>query len=77
VNTKYSSKAVIIHDASGEIVSVGRVPENLRGRLEVKPSASAHSVLEVELDPHEAAMTPGDLHKNYKVHVASKKIVKK
>ena len=72
-----SSKAFIIHDASGKIVSVGRVPANLRGKVEVKPSVKGHSVLEVELDHHQAAMSVAELHKNHKVDIASKKLVKK
>ena len=73
----YSAKAFIIHDVSGQIVSVGRVPENTRGRVEVKPSMEGHTVLEVELDAAQAAMSVADLHKNHKVHVGSKKLVKK
>ena len=74
---EFSSKAFIIHDASGEIVSVGRVAANVRGKVEVKPSAEGHSVLEVELGPEQAAMSVADLHKNHKVHMASKRLVKK
>jgi hypothetical protein len=72
-----SSKAFIIHDASGQIVSVGRVPASARGRVEVKSDVEAHSVLEVELDAEQAAMSVADLHKSHKVHIASKKLVKK
>lgn len=74
---EYSSKAFIIHDASGEIISVGRVPKGVKGRIEVKTDIGGHSVLEVELDAGQAAMSLPDLHKNHKVHVASKKLVKK
>jgi len=72
-----STKAFIVHDASGEIVSVGRVPKNLRGRLEVRSGDPGHSVIEVELDREQAAMSVADLHNHHKVHVASKKLVKK
>lgn len=72
-----SSKAFIIHDASGQILSVGRVPNNVRGRVEVKTDMAGCSVLEVELDHHQAAMSVGDLHKSHKVDVASKKLLKK
>ncbi len=77
MDMKLSSKAIIIHDGSGQILSVGRIPANLRGRVEVKPSVEGHSVLELELDPDQAAMSVVDLHKNHKVHIASKKLVKK
>ncbi len=77
MNMKYSSKAFIIHDASGHIVSVGRVPVSIRGKVEVKPSVEGHSVLEVELDHDQAAMSVADIHKSHKVHIASKKLVKK
>lgn len=72
-----SSKAYIVHDASGEIVSVGRVPKNLRGRLEVRSGDAGHSVLEVELDAQQAAMSLADLHNRHKVHVPTKKLIRK
>jgi len=72
-----SSKAYIVHDASGEIISVGRVPKNLRGRLEVRSGDPGHSVLEVELNPEQAAMSVADLHNHHRVHVSAKKLVKK
>lgn len=72
-----SSKAFVIHDASGEIISVGRVPKGVKGRIEVKTDTAGHSVLEVELSADQAAMSLPDLHKNHKVQVASKKLVKK
>ena len=74
---EFSSKAFIIHDAAGTILSVGRVPAKVRGRVEVKPVMDGHSVLEVELDSEQSAMSVADLHKNHKIHVASKKLVKK
>ena len=74
---KLSSKAFIIHDTSGQIVSVGRVPENARGKVEVKPTVPEHSVLEVELDHHQAAMSVADLHKSHKIDITSKRLVKK
>jgi hypothetical protein len=77
MNMELSSKAFVIYDASGQIVSVGRVPVNTRGRVEVKPVMKGHSLLEVELDPAQAAMSVADLHKSHKIHVASKKLVKK
>lgn len=77
MKTELSSKAFIIHDASGQIFSVGRVPVNARGRVEIRTEAKGHSVLEVELDAEQAAMSVADLHKNHKVHVASKKLLKK
>ena len=72
-----SPKAFITHNASGQIVSVGRVPLNIRGKVEVKTDVAGHSVLEVDLDQHQAAMSVADLHKSHKVDVASKKLVKK
>lgn len=77
MNVEFSSKAFVIHDASGQIISVARVPANLRGRVEIRPSMPGHSVIEIELDREQAAMSVADLHKNHKVHVASKKLVKK
>ena len=77
MKTELSSKAFIIHDASGQIVSVGRVPANIRGKVEVKTETKGHSVLEVELDAEQAAMSVADLHKNHTVHVTSKKLIKK
>jgi hypothetical protein len=76
-NMELSSKAFIIHDASGRIVSVGRVPAKARGRVEVKPVVKGQSVLELELEPHQAGMSVVDLHKSHKVDIASKKLVKK
>jgi hypothetical protein len=73
---KLSPKAYIIHDASGTIISVGRVPLKSKVRIEVKPRDQAHSVLEVELNAEQAAMSPLDLHKGHKVHVGQKKLVK-
>jgi len=77
MNMELSSKAFVIYDPSGQIVSVGRVPANIRGRVEVKPSVEGHSVIEVQLDADQAAMSVVDLHKSHKVHVASKKLLKK
>ena len=73
----YSAKAFVIHDATGQIVSVGRVPENTRGRVEVKSSVEGHVVLEVELDADQAAMSVADLHTKHKLRLGSKKLVKK
>lgn len=75
--TEYSSKAFVIHDGSGEIISVGRVPKGVKGRVEIKTDVKGHSVLEVELNAEQAAMSLTDLHKNHKVHVASKKLERK
>jgi hypothetical protein len=72
-----SSKAFIIHDASGQIVSVGRVPANVKGRLEVKIDKQGYSVLEVELDADQAALPMMDLQNGHRVHIASGKLVKK
>jgi len=72
-----SSKAFIIHEASGQIASVGRAPANLKGKLEVKIGQEGYSVLEVELDAEQAAMPMIDLHNSHHVHVASGKLVKK
>lgn len=77
MTVEYSSKAFVIHDGSGEIISVGRVPKGVKGRVEIKTDVKGHSVLEVELDAAQAAMSVQDLHKNHKVHMASKKLVKK
>jgi len=73
----YSSKAYITHDAQGNIISVGRVPLDLRGRIEIKPRNKAHSVLEIELSAEQSSMPVLDLHKTHKVHVEQKKLVKK
>jgi hypothetical protein len=77
MNMELSSKAFIVHDASGQIVSVGRAAVNIRGKVELKPTVPGHSVLEVELDNHQATMPVADLHKSHKVDVASKKLLKK
>jgi hypothetical protein len=73
----YSSKAYITHDAQGNVISVGRVPQNTRGRVEVRPRNKAHSVLEIELNAEQGSMSVLDLHKTHKVHVQQKKLVKK
>jgi hypothetical protein len=72
-----SSKAFIIHDASGQIVSVGRVPANVKGRLEVRIDRPGYSVLEVELDADQAALPMMDLQNGHRVHIASGKLQKK
>jgi hypothetical protein len=77
VKVEHSSKAFVIYDGSGQIVSVGRAAAILRGRIEVKPSNPGHLVLEVDLSADQAAVSAADLHKSHKVHVASKKLVKK
>lgn len=74
---KYSPKAIVIHDASGQILSVGRVPANVPGRIEVKTEMPGCLVLEVDLNKAQAAMSPVDIHNTHKVHVASRKLVKK
>ena len=74
---KYSPKAIVIHDASGQILSVGRAPANIPGRIEVKTDMPGCFVIEVELDKAQAAMSPHDIHNTHKVHVASRKLVKK
>ena len=74
---KYSPKAIIIHDSSGQILSVGRVPANVPGRIEVKTDMPGCFVLEVDLDKAQAAMSPVDIHNTHKIHVASRKLVKK
>jgi hypothetical protein len=74
---KYSAKAIVIHNASGEILSVGRIPANVPGRIEVKTDMPGCFVLEVDLDKAQAAMSPADIHNNHKIHVAARKLVKK
>ena len=74
---EFSSKAFVIYDATGQIASVGRAVANLRGTVGVKSATPGHSVLEVELDAAQAAMSVADLHKSHRVDVASKKLVKK
>jgi len=74
---KYSSKAIVIHDAKGNILSVGRSPANIPGRIEVKTDMPGCYVLEVELDKAQAAMSPADIHSTHKVHVGSRKLVPK
>lgn len=73
----YSPKAYIIHDTQGNIISVGRVPLNTRGRVEIRPRNQAHSVLEIDLNAEQDSMTVLDLHKTHRVHVEQKKLVKK
>ncbi|WP_058187941.1 hypothetical protein [Terracidiphilus gabretensis] len=74
---EFSAKAFIIHDTSGKIVSVGRAPANLKGKLEVKIDRPGFSVLEVELDADQAALPLMDIQNGHHVHVASGKLVKK
>lgn len=74
---RFSSKAFITHDAHGNVISVGRVPVNSRGRVEIRPRNKAHSVLEIELNAEQASMSVLDLHKTHRVHVQEKKLVKK
>ena len=74
---KYSSKAIVIHDASGRILSVGRSPANIKGRIEVKTDMPGCYVIEVDLDKAQAAMSPQDIHNTHQVHVASRKLVRK
>jgi hypothetical protein len=74
---RFSSKAYITHDTQGNIISVGRVPLNSRGRVEVRPRNKAHSVLEIELNAEQGSMSVLDLHKTHRVHVEQKKLVKK
>jgi hypothetical protein len=76
-NVKLSSKAFIIHDDSGKIVGVGRVPEHLRDKVGVRIERLGHSVLEVELDAEQAAMSVSELHQSHEVHMPSKKLVRK
>jgi len=71
-----SPKAYVTHDASGNIISVGRVPLKSGVRVEVKPRNKTHSVLEVELNAEQTSMSVLDLHKGHKVHVGEKKLVK-
>jgi len=74
---KYSPRAIVIYDASGQIVSVGRSPADIPGRIEVKTDMRGCFVLEVELDKAQAAMSPIEIHHSHKVHVASRKLIKK
>ena len=74
---RFSSKAYITHDAQGNVIAVGRVPVNSRGRVEIRPRNKAHSVLEVELNAEQDSMSVLDLHKTHRVHVQDKKLVKK
>lgn len=74
---RFSRKAFVTHDAQGNVISVGRVPVNLRGRVEVRPKNKAHSVMEVELNAEQDSMSVLDLHKTHKLHVDGKKLVKK
>jgi hypothetical protein len=77
MSMEFSAKAFIIHDHSGKIESVGRVPANLKGKLEVKIDRPGYSVLEVELDADQAALPLMDIQNGHSVHVASGKLVKK
>jgi len=72
-----SSKAFIIHDAFGKIISVGRAVTGIRGKVGVKPTVPENSVLEVELDHHQAAMSVSDLHESHKIDITSKRLVKR
>lgn len=74
---RFSSKAYVTHDVQGNVISVGRVPVNIRGRVEIRPKNKAHSVLEVELNAEQDSMSVLDLHKTHRVHVQEKKLVKK
>jgi hypothetical protein len=74
---RYSSKAYIIHDAQGNVISVGRVPADVRGRVEIRPRNKGHSVLEIDLNAEQDSMSVMDLHKTHKVQVKEKKLVKK
>ena len=76
-NVRFSSKAYITHDAQGNVISIGRLPVNTRGRVEIRPRNKAHSVLEVELNSEQDSMSVLDLHKTHKVQVQDKKLVKK
>lgn len=76
-NVKLSSKAFIVHDAAGQIVSVGRVPAKVRGKVEVKTDMEGYSVLEVELDKAQAAMRVEELLNRHQVDLASRRLVRK
>ena len=56
---------------------MGRAVTGIRGKVGVKPTVPEHSVLEVELDHHQAAMSVADLHKSHKIDITSKRLVKK
>jgi hypothetical protein len=77
MSLELSSKAFIIHVASGQITSVGRVPADVKGGLEVKIDRPGYSILEVELDANQAALSMADLQNGHHVHVAAGKLVKK
>jgi len=71
------SKAFVVHNDSGEIVSVGRVPTHVRGRIEVKTDMPGYCVTEVELNADQAAMSLKDLHHHHRIHIASHELVRK
>jgi hypothetical protein len=74
---RYSPKAYVIHDEKGEVISVGRVPLNIRGKVEIRPRNKAHAVLEVELSAEQDSLSVLELHQTHKLHVDAKKLVKK
>jgi hypothetical protein len=74
---QFSSKAYIIHDTQGNIISVGRVPLHSSVRVQVRPKNKAHSVLEIELNAEQDSLPVLDLHKTHRLHVEQKKLVKK
>jgi hypothetical protein len=73
----YESKAFVIHDSTGRIISVGRAVKHARGKVDVRPVKKEHSVIHVELDAEQAAMSVADLHKTHRVHVESKTLLKR
>lgn len=74
---RYSPKVHVIHNEHGDVISVGRVPLNTRGRLEVRPRNKAYSVLEVELTAEQDLLSVLELHKTHRVQMDAKKLVKK
>jgi hypothetical protein len=48
-----------------------------KSSIEVKTDMPGCFVLEVDLDKAQAAMSPVDIHNTHKIHVASRKLVKK
>jgi hypothetical protein len=73
---EYSTKAFVIHDGNGQIISVGRPAARLRGKVDVKPVMAGHLVTEIELDANQSAMSVAELHKSHRVDTRSGKLVR-
>jgi hypothetical protein len=73
----YEKKAFVIHNSGGRIIHLGRVPVGTRGKVDIRPGNPEHTVIQVQLDAEQAAMTVAELHRTHKVHVSTKKLVRR